>query len=408
MKIFVVMTGPYRGSISVNYSLIDIEKEEVIASGTVEKIGQDRSFFTCTARGKTKNQELHVSNCTGGVKLAVESLVDLECGCIKDFSELSAVAHRVVHGGEMFVDHCYIDEKVVQDIRECIPLAPLHNQYNLIGIETCRQMMPDVPQVAIFDTCFHQTIPDYAYIYGLPFEYYQKYGIRRYGFHGNSHKFASERAAHLLGKPPEGIKLVTCHLGNGASTAAIKDGKSLDTSMGFTPLEGLIMPTRSGDIDAAIIPIIMEKEGFYQREIDGVLNKRSGLLGISGISGNVFDLLDAMKEGSYRAKLAIEAFCYRLKKYICAYAGTLGGLDAIVFTGGIGENSPEIRSLSLSDLEFIGISLDEEKNKITGKEGEISKKNSKVKIFVVPTNEELMMAREARKVVEREMIKEAK
>ncbi|MBI2251171.1 MAG: acetate/propionate family kinase, partial [Armatimonadetes bacterium] len=276
-------------------------------------------------------------------------------------------------------------------------LAPLHNPYNLLTIETARNLLPNIPHIAVFDTCFHQTIPDYAYIYGIPYEYYQKYKIRRYGFHGTSHQYVARKISSLLNNSK--AKIVSSHLGNGASVCAISSGESKDTSMGFTPLEGLIMNTRCGDLDPAIIPFLLEQEGFYQKEIEGILNKKSGLLGISGISGNAPELIKKMEEGDKRATLAIESFCYRLKKYICAYLGILGGADAIAFTGGVGESSPFIREKVLSNLEFLGVKLDMEKNNASLEE--ISGQNSKVKLFVIPTNEELIIAKEAKRVLEK-------
>jgi acetate kinase len=399
VKILVLMVGFYWGSTSVKFDLFDMKDESLVARGVVEKIGQSDSLLSFQKKDDSLSRRVVVHNCVGGIRLAFQTLMDPEDGVLKDSSELSGIGHRVVHGGERFLEHCIIDDKVIDDIRECIPLAPLHNPYNLIGIETSRQLLPDVKHVAVFDTSFHRTIPEKAYIYALPYDLYVKYKVRRYGFHGPSHSFVAERAAALLGKPLESLKIITCHLGNGASVAAIDHGRSVDTSMGFTPLEGLVMGTRSGDIDPAILLFLMEKEGYFQRDIDNLLNKRSGLLGISAISSSMVELMKAMEDGSSRAALAIEVFCYRLKKYISAYIGILGGADAIVFSAGIGENNSFIRARALDTLSFFGILLDENKNSLARGETEISSPGSAVKVLVIPTNEELMIARETRRLL---------
>ncbi|MFH0802581.1 MAG: acetate kinase [bacterium] len=395
-----MMVGFYWGSISVKFDLFDMQDETLVARGVVERIGQADSLLTFQKETNKLSKKVVVHNCVGGIRLALQTLLDPEDGVLKDSSELGGIGHRVVHGGERFLEHCVIDDKVLDDIRECIPLAPLHNPYNLIGIETSRQLLPDVMHVAIFDTSFHRTIPEKAYIYALPYDLYVKYGVRRYGFHGPSHRFVAERAAVMLGKPLEDIKLITCHLGNGASIAAIDKGRSVDTSMGFTPLEGLVMATRSGDVDPAILLFLMEKEGYFQRDIDNLLNKRSGLLGISAISGSMVDLMKAIEEGNKRAALAVDVFCYRLKKYISAYIGVLGGVDAIVFSAGIGENNSYIRTKALDTLSCFGIALDENKNSCARGETDISTPESAVKVLVIPTNEELMIARETQKLLE--------
>lgn len=400
MKILVMMVGFYWGSISVKFDLFDMQDETLVARGVVERIGQVDSLLTFQKETNKLSKKVVVHNCVGGIRLALQTLLDPEDGVLKDSSELGGIGHRVVHGGERFLEHCVIDDKVLDDIRECIPLAPLHNPYNLIGIETSRQLLPDVMHVAVFDTSFHRTIPEKAYIYALPYDLYVKYGVRRYGFHGPSHSFVAERAAVMLGKPLEDIKLITCHLGNGASIAAIDKGRSVDTSMGFTPLEGLVMATRSGDVDPAILLFLMEKEGYFQRDIDNLLNKRSGLLGISAISGNMVDLMKAIEEGNKRAALAVDVFCYRLKKYISAYIGVLGGVDAIVFSAGIGENNSYIRTRALDTLSCFGIALDENINSSARGETDISAPESAVKVLVIPTNEELMIARETQKLLE--------
>jgi len=340
------------------------------------------------------------------MRLALECLLEPQCAGLGDLAELAAVGHRVVHGGEFFMDHCLVNDKVIEGIRKCVPLAPLHNPYNLQALETCRRLIPRVPQVAVFDTTFHQRIPDYAHIYALPYEYYEKYGVRRYGFHGPSHQYLSMRAAELMESPVSKLRLVTCHLGNGASVAAIRDGKSVDTSMGFTPLEGLVMATRSGDMDPAVIPFLMQQEFFFQREIEGLLNRKSGLLGISGLTGSMKELEEAMTAGDGRARLAVDVFCYRLKKYICAYLGVLGGLDALVFSAGIGENSSYVRSRTLEGLGFMGIRLDRDKNERCAFESDIAEEGSPIRILVIPTREELAIARETIKVLQFEKVKE--
>jgi acetate kinase len=328
----------------------------------------------------------------------MDALLDKEYGVIKSMNEISAVGHRVVHAGEKFADSVVIDDKVMAALKECIDIAPLHNPPNIMGIEACKEIMPDVPMVAVFDTAFHQTMPKEAYIYAIPYEYYDKYRIRRYGFHGTSHKYVSERAAVMLGKPLEELKIITCHLGNGASITAVNKGKSVETSMGFTPLEGLAMGTRSGDLDPAIVKFIADKEGLSIAQVDTVLNKKSGVLGISGVSSDFRDIEEAAEKGNERAKLALEVYIHRVKKYIGAYAAIMNGVDAIVFTAGLGENSDIIRSDICKDMSFLGIELDEEKNHVRGKETDISTAGSKVRVLLIPTNEELMIARDTKKL----------
>jgi len=332
----------------------------------------------------------------------VKSLTDPEFGVIKDMSEINAVGHRVVHGGEKFTSSALIDEDVEKSIEECFDLAPLHNPPNMMGIKACQELMPGVPMVAVFDTAFHMTIPKYAYMYALPYELYEKYGIRKYGFHGTSHMYVSRRAIAMLGKPAEETKIITCHLGNGSSITAVKGGKSVDTTMGFTPLEGVCMGTRCGSIDPAVVPFIMEKENLSTREIDTLMNKKSGVLGISGVSNDFRDLDEAASKGNERANLALEIFAYKVKKVIGEYTAVLDGVDAIVFTAGIGEDSASIRKRILSGLENFGIKIDEEKNKIRGQEIDISTPDSKVRVFVIPTNEELTIARDTKEIVETE------
>ncbi|MDD4504324.1 MAG: acetate kinase, partial [Clostridiaceae bacterium] len=329
----------------------------------------------------------------------VDALTDKDYGVIKDMGEITAVGHRVVHAGEKFAYSVMLDEEVMNALKECIAIAPLHNPPNIMGIEACRQIMPKVPMVGVFDTAFHQSMPKEAYIYALPYELYEKYKIRRYGFHGTSHKYVSERAAVMLGKPLDQLKLITCHLGNGASIAAVKYGKSVDTSMGFTPLEGLAMGTRCGDIDPAIIKYLSDIENISVAQIDGMLNKKSGVLGISGVSSDFRDIEEAADNGNERAKLALSVYVHKVKKYIGAYAAIMNGADAIIFTAGLGENSAHSRSEICKDMNFLGIELDEAKNNVRGKEADLSKEGSKVKILLVPTNEELMIARDTMKLV---------
>ncbi len=396
MKILVINCG----SSSLKYQLIDMQNEEVIAKGLAERIGIEGSVLKHQPKGSDKiTIERPMPTHKEALQTLVDALTDKNYGVIKDMSEISAVGHRVVHAGEKFADSVVLNEAVMSALNECIEVAPLHNPPNIIGIEACRQIMPDVPMVGVFDTAFHQTMPKEAYIYALPYEFYEKYKIRRYGFHGTSHKYVSERAAEMLGKPLSELKLITCHLGNGASVAAVKNGKSVETSMGFTPLEGLAMGTRCGDIDPAIVKFIADKEKLSVAEVDTVLNKKSGVLGISGVSSDFRDIEEAAEKGNERAKLALSVFVHKVKKYIGAYAAVMNGVDAVIFTAGLGENSPEIRSAVCKDMCFLGIELDEEKNKVRGKETVVSKDGSKVKVLLVPTNEELMIARDTKKLI---------
>ncbi|MFS8501948.1 MAG: acetate kinase [Caldicoprobacter sp.] len=398
MKILVINAG----SSSLKYQLIDMTDETVLAKGLAERIGIDNSMLSHTPAGKEKVEiKVDIKDHVQAVKMVIDALVHPEYGVIKDMSEISAVGHRVVHGGERFSSSVIIDDDVMEAIRANINLAPLHNPANITGIEACKKVMPNTPMVAVFDTAFHQTMPKEAYIYAIPYSAYEKYGIRRYGFHGTSHKYVTLRAAKLLERPIEELKMVTCHLGNGSSIAAVKGGKSVDTSMGFTPLEGLPMGTRCGVIDPAIVTFLMEKENMTYQQIDHYLNKESGVLGISGVSSDFRDLEAAANDGNERAQLALDIFAYSIKKYIGAYAAAMGGLDCVVFTAGIGENNPYIRQKACEGLEFLGIYIDREKNEYTkkGKEGEISTDDSKVKVLVIPTNEELMIARETLELV---------
>ena len=379
-----------------------MEKQDVIAKGLVERIGIAGSILTHQPNnsGKVVIEE-DMPTHKEALKNVIDALIDKNYGVIKSMDEISAVGHRVVHAGEKFAFSVLINDEVINALKECIDLAPLHNPPNIIGIEACKQLMPDVPMVGVFDTAFHQSMDKHAYIYPLPYELYTKYGIRRYGFHGTSHKYVSERAAAILGKDIENLKIVTCHLGNGASIAAVKDGKSIDTSMGFTPLEGLAMGTRCGDIDPAIVSFLMEKDKLDINGINNLMNKKSGVLGISGVSSDFRDIEDAANEGNDRAKLALDIFAYRVKKYIGAYAAAMGGIDAVVFTAGLGENSASMRESICEGLEFLGVKIDKEKNNIRGKETIISTEDAGVKIILIPTNEELMIARDTKTLVEK-------
>lgn len=396
MKILVINCG----SSSLKYQLIDMQDEEVIAKGLAERIGIEGSVLKHQPKGSEKiTIERPMPTHKEALQTLVDALTDKNYGVIKSMSEISAVGHRVVHAGEKFAYSVVLNEDVMNALKECIEVAPLHNPPNIIGIEACRQIMPTVPMVGVFDTAFHQTMPKEAYIYAIPYEFYEKYKIRRYGFHGTSHKYVSERAAEMLGKPISELKLITCHLGNGASIAAVKYGKSVETSMGFTPLEGLAMGTRCGDIDPAIVKYIADKENLSVAQIDGILNKKSGVLGISGVSSDFRDIEEAADQGNARAKLALDVFVHKVKKYIGAYAAVMNGVDAVIFTAGLGENSAETRSAVCQDMCFLGIELDEAKNKVRGKEVDLSKDGSKVKVLLIPTNEELMIARDTKKLI---------
>ena len=399
MKILVVNAG----SSSLKYQLIDMENESVLAKGNCEQIGTESTFTHKVPSDETKNIKalpMEMQDHAAALKIVLDTLVDAEHGVIGSVKEIDAVGHRVLHGGEKFSGSVLVDDKVEEAIKECFDLGPLHNPANLTGIKACQKIMPGVPQVAVFDTGFHQTMPDYAYMYALPYEYYEKYGIRRYGFHGTSHRYVSARAIDLLGNP-EHSKIVTCHLGNGSSISAVVDGKCFDTTMGVTPLEGIMMGTRCGSIDPAIVPIIMKKEGLTPDEMDTVMNKKSGMLGLCGTSDNR-TIESRAKEGDKRAKLIESMLCHQLTKYIGGYAAAMGGLDAIVFTGGIGENNPQYRDRVCDKLKFMGVEINYEINdKLKrGPEGEISTPNSKVKVYVICTNEELMIARDTKEIVE--------
>ena len=396
MKILVINAG----SSSLKYQLIDMDSRAVLAKGLCERIGIDGSRLNHTPAGGEKVViESPMPSHADAIKLVIDALVDEKHGVINSMSEIGAVGHRVVHGGEKFSGSVVIDEAVKEGMRECIPLAPLHNPANLIGIEACEKVMPKVPQVGVFDTAFHQTMPEEAFLYGIPYEYYEKYKIRRYGFHGTSHNYVSGKAAEMLGKPIEQLKIITCHLGNGSSVAAVKNGKVIDTTMGLTPLAGILMGTRSGDLDPAIVTFLMEKENLDIDGINEVLNKKSGVFGVSGVSSDFRDLDAASKEGNKRAQAALKMFSYGIKKYIGAYCAAMGGTDAVVFTAGVGENDGAMRAAIVNGLEFLGIKIDAEKNKLRGEAIDISAEGALVRTLVIPTDEEMMIATETERLV---------
>lgn len=398
MLIFVVNCG----SSSIKYQLLNMDGEKVLAKGLIERIGMEGSVLKHTPSGKyTVDISADIGDHSAGIQMAIDALTNAEYGVISSMDEIDAVGHRVVHGGERFTDSVLISDDVLCGIEACAEIAPLHNPPNLCGIKACMRLMYNTPQVAVFDTAFHQTMPKVAYLYGLPYEMYVKYGLRRYGFHGTSHKYVAQQAAEMMGEHMSDLRFVTCHLGNGASIAAIKYGKSIDTSMGYTPLEGLVMGTRSGEIDPAIIPFLMEKENMNAQQIDDYLNRRSGILGISGLSSDFRDLESAANRGDERSQLAIDIFAYKVKKYIGSYVAAMGGLDAIIFTAGLGENSSFMRDKICNGLEYLGTRIDPELNKIRGKQVEISVKRARVKIFVIPTNEELVIARDTLNICRR-------
>ena len=376
--------------------------EQVLAKGLIERIGMEGSVLKHTPTGKyTVDISAEIPDHSVGIQMALDALTNEEYGVIDSMDAIDAVGHRVVHGGERFTDSVLISDDVLNGIEACAEIAPLHNPPNLYGIKACMRLMYNTPQVAVFDTAFHQTMPKVAYLYGLPYEMYVKYGLRRYGFHGTSHKYVAQQAAEMMGEHMSDLRFITCHLGNGASIAAIKYGKSIDTSMGYTPLEGLVMGTRSGEIDPAIIPFLMEKENMNAQQIDDYLNRRSGILGISGLSSDFRDLESAANRGDERSQLAIDIFAYKVKKYIGGYVAAMGGVDAIIFTAGLGENSPFMRDKICNGLEYLGTRIDPELNKLRGKQMEISIKRARVKIFVIPTNEELVIARDTLNICRR-------
>ncbi|AGK97333.1 acetate kinase [Clostridium pasteurianum] len=396
MKVLVINCG----SSSLKYQLIDMQGEKVLAKGLVERIGIEGSILTQKVNGEKYIIEQPMNDHKEAIKLVLDALVDNEHGVIKDMSEISAVGHRVVHGGEKYANSVLIDENVMESIKECIKLAPLHNTPNIIGINACKDLMPNTPMVAVFDTAFHQTLPNYAYMYPLPYDLYTKYGIRKYGFHGTSHKYVSKATAEFLNKDIKALKIITCHLGNGASLAAVEGGKSVDTSMGFTPLAGVAMGTRSGDIDPAIVTFLVKELNLTSDEVNNLLNKKSGIYGIYGKSSDMRDIKKAgLKENDERAILALNVFHYKVKQFIGSYAASMNGVDAVVFTGGIGENSPENREGICENMDFLGIKIDKKKNEETiGNDADISAADSKVKVLVIPTNEELMIARDTKDI----------
>ena len=383
------------GSSSLKYQLLNPETEQVLAKGLCERIGIDGKF-TYKADGKQtiKAADVAMPTHSEAIKAVLDALVDADNGVVASMAEIDAVGHRVVHGGEKFASSVVITDEVMAAIEECNPLAPLHNPANIIGIKACQELMPGTPMVAVFDTAFHQTMPEVAYMYALPYEYYENDKVRRYGFHGTSHKYVSARAAAMLGKPIEELKLVSCHLGNGSSVTAVNGGKSVDTSMGFTPLAGLPMGTRVGDIDAGIMEYLMKKHNMSIEEMLNVLNKKSGVQGISGVSSDFRDLENARDQGNQRASLALNSFHYNVKKLIGSYAAVMGGVDAVIFTAGVGENGAGDRAAITSGLEFLGIKIDAEKNKTRGEEIDISAEGATVRTLIIPTNEELMIAKD--------------
>ena len=396
MKVLVINCG----SSSLKYQVLDMTNEVLLAKGLVERIGMDGSILTHESIGLEKQKlTTPMEDHKAAIGHVLDALINEEYGVVKSMDEISAVGHRVVHAGEKYASSVLITDDVISALEECVELAPLHNPPNLLGITACKELMPKTPMVGVFDTAFHQTMPPESYIYAIPYEYYEKYGIRRYGFHGTSHKYVAERTADILGVNIQDLKIITCHLGNGASVSAIKRGVCIDTSMGFTPLEGLVMGTRSGDIDPAIVSYIREKENLPDGEINNILNKKSGVFGISGVSSDFRDLEAAVEAGNERAALALKVFAHKVRFYIGAYIAEMNGVDAIVFTAGVGENDIGMRDVICNELGNLGIKLDLVRNKVRGKETIISREDSKVKILLIPTNEELMIARDTFRIV---------
>ncbi|MDO5441721.1 MAG: acetate kinase [Bacillota bacterium] len=396
MKVLVVNCG----SSSLKYQVLDMPSETLLCKGLVERIGIDGSVIKHEKIGMPKYvKEVPMNDHNEAILHVIDALIDREYGVVKNMSEIEAIGHRIVQGGERYDKSVLVTDKVIQDIRELAPLAPLHNPAHLLGISACQKLMPSTPQVVVFDTAFHQTMPAKSYIYALPYEWYEKYAVRRYGAHGTSHRYVTLRAAEMLGKKPEEVNLITCHIGNGASVSAIKNGKCYDTSMGLTPLQGLVMGTRCGDIDPAVIAYIAGKENIDAFEIDSIMNKKSGILGISGISSDMRDVENAMAEGNERAKLAWDVFAQRVKHYVGAYYAELGRVDAIIFTAGVGENSAPMRADICEGLENLGIKIDLEANNVRGEDKDLSAEDSKVKVLLIPTNEELMIARDTYEIV---------
>ena len=395
MKILIVNAG----SSSLKYQLVDMNGEKTLAKGLVERIGIEGSKLTQKVNGEKYEIEQPMKDHVAACQYMLEALTDKEHGVVTNMNEIGAVGHRVLHGGEKFTASVIISEPVIEAIKENIPLGPLHNPANLMGIQACQKVMPDTPMVAVFDTAFHQTMPPKAYLYGVPMDYYKRLKVRRYGFHGTSHRYVSARAAEFLGKSAKDLRIITCHLGNGSSVCAVDHGKCVDTSMGITPLEGLLMGTRSGSLDPAVLQFIMNNDGIDINEMLTILNKKSGLLGISGISSDMRDVDKAAEEGNQNALIAQQMLDMGVKKYIGAYAAEMGGVDVIVFTAGIGENGIELRERVMENMEFLGAKIDKEKNKVKGKEVDISAKDSKVKVLVIPTNEEIVIARDTLSLV---------
>ena len=396
MKVLVINCG----SSSLKYQVLDMTNESLLAKGLVERIGMEGSVITHEKTGMDKFKLVTpMDDHKDAIAQVLMAIQDADHGVVTSMDEIGAVGHRVVHAGEKYADSVLITEEVIKALEECVELAPLHNPPNLLGIAACKELMPTTPMVGVFDTAFHQTMPAESYLYALPYEYYTKYGVRRYGFHGTSHKYVSQRAADMLNVNINDLKIITCHLGNGASVSAIKGGKCIDTSMGFTPLEGLVMGTRSGDIDPAIVNFIAKKEGLSHEEADNVLNKKSGVLGISGVSSDFRDIEAALEDGNERAALALKVFAHKVRFYIGAYIAEMNGVDAIVFTAGVGENDIYMREVICQELGNLGIKLDVVKNKVRGKETVISTEDARVKLLLIPTNEELMIARDTLNIV---------
>lgn len=396
MKVLVINCG----SSSLKYQLFNMEDESVLAKGLVERIGLDGSALIHTGTaGKKVKIEKNLRDHKQAIQIVLDALTDSQHGVLTSFQDIDAIGHRVVHGGEAFSGSVKIDAEVMAALNRNIDLAPLHNPPNIMGIEACTEILPHVIQAGVFDTAFHQTMPPHAFIYGLPYGMYENHGVRRYGFHGTSHKYVAQRAAELCRRPLEDLKIITCHLGNGASITAVEKGKSIDTSMGFTPLEGLLMGTRSGDIDPALPFFLMKKLSMTHTQVNDLLNKESGVLGISGVSSDFRDLEEAAKAGNVRAELALKSFEYRVIKYIGAYAAAMNGVDVLVFTAGLGENSASTREAICANLSFLGVEIDREKNNVRGQEVDVSTESSKVRVMLVPTNEELMIARDTKTIV---------
>ena len=398
MKVLVLNCG----SSSIKYKLYDMNGQKELASGGIEKIGLPDSFLKFTLSDGSKQvitQE--IKEHTAGIELILKTLTDAKYGVIKSLDQIDAVGHRVVHGGDKFCSSVVINQEVIDKIEECVDLAPLHNPANLKGIFAIQKILPKVPQVAVFDTSFHQTMPSYAYIYALPYDYYEKYGVRRYGFHGTSHRYVAKRGCEFLGLDLENSRIITAHIGNGGSITAIKNGKSIDTSMGMTPVEGLMMGSRSGNIDLGVLTYLMDKENLSTRQINDIINKKSGLVGVSGVSSDMRDIENAIEQGNERARLAMDMYFYYILKYVSGYIAVLGGVDAIIFTGGVGENQPIMRKYVCDSLAFLGVDFNNELNdRIKGRETELTFPNSKVRVAVIPTNEELAIAIDTEELVE--------